>query len=132
MTDYLWKGPEVTIAAAIYEADGKTLKTGYAVIGPRTLDGISYINLRTDAVLTPPAGISETGDQLSAALIGTWAPAEVTPVETDAQTEATTTAEATPAAETTPAKSAEASTEKATTAQAETTTAAATPTVAAS
>lgn len=75
MTDYLWNGPEATVASAIYEADGKTLKSGYSVIGPRTLDGISYVNLRTDATLTLPAGLSETGEQLSIALIGTWAPA---------------------------------------------------------
>lgn len=73
MTDYLWNGPEATVASAIYEADGKTLKSGYSVIGPRTLDGISYVNLRTDATLTLPTGLSETGEQLSIALIGTWA-----------------------------------------------------------
>lgn len=77
MTDYLWSGPEATVASAIYEADGKTLKSGYSVIGPRTLDGVSYVNLRTDATLTLPAGLSETGEQLSIALIGTWAPATV-------------------------------------------------------
>lgn len=82
MTDYLWSGPEAVVASVIYEADGKTLKSGYSVIGPRTLDGISYVNLRTDATLTLPAGLSETGEQLSTALIGTWAPATVTTTDT--------------------------------------------------
>lgn len=90
MTDYLWNGPEATVASAIYEADGKTLKSGYSVIGPRTLDGISYVNLRTDATLTLPAGLSVTGKQLSEALIGTWAPAT-----TDATVTSDTSAEAT-------------------------------------
>lgn len=95
MTDYLWNGPEATVASAIYESDGKTLKSGYSVIGPRTLDGISYVNLRTDATLTLPAGLIVTGEQLSEALIGTWAPAT-----TDATAASNTSAEATATAAT--------------------------------
>lgn len=112
MTDYLWNGPEATVASAIYEADGKTLKSDYSVIGPRTLDGISYVNLRTDATLTLPAGLSVTGKQLSEALIGTWAPATAeaiaasnTSAEATATTAADTTTASTAAATATPAAS---------------------------
>lgn len=96
MTDYLWNGPEAAVASAIYEADGKTLKSGYSVIGPRTLDGISYVNLRTDATLTLPTGLSVTGKQLSEALIGTWAPATAEAIAAS-NTSAEATAQATTA-----------------------------------
>lgn len=69
---YKWKGQPDTISDLIYQEDGKTLKSGLEVIGPRTLDGVSYVNIRTDQSLTLPDGAAETGSELSDAVVGIW------------------------------------------------------------
>jgi hypothetical protein len=69
---YKWKGQPEMIGALIYQEDGKTLKSGLEVIGPRTLDGVSYVNIRTDQPLTLPDGAAETGPELSDAVVGIW------------------------------------------------------------
>lgn len=109
MTDYLWNGPVNVILSAIYEEDGKTLKSGISgVIGPRTLDGKSYVNVRATVDLETPEGASVTGSQLSAAIIGTWFDSYLgsymspTPIVTSSVIPTTTTAGATTSATTAP------------------------------
>lgn len=72
MTDYKWKGTPEAISNVIYQNDGKTLKNGLQVIGPRTLDGISYVNIRTNQTLTAPEGVTDTGPELSDVIVGVW------------------------------------------------------------
>lgn len=79
MTDYLWHGDPTAIANATTTTqtsdDGATSsvpKDGLNIIGPRILDGIAYVNVRTDQELTIPEGISVTGPELSVAVIGIW------------------------------------------------------------
>ncbi|KXV58004.1 hypothetical protein AD947_07390 [Acetobacter tropicalis] len=72
MTDYKWKGTPEAIANLLYQGDGKTLKAGVQVIGPRILDGVAYVNIRTNDALTLPSGVSETGPELSDAVVGVW------------------------------------------------------------
>ncbi|HWL80114.1 MAG TPA: hypothetical protein VNR89_04115 [Roseomonas sp.] len=66
--DNLWNGPLETVAAAI---EGQP-----NVLGPRDLDGVAYVNVRTDAALPIPAGLKRTGPELSAVILGVWAVAE--------------------------------------------------------
>lgn len=72
MTDYKMKGPEKSISSTIYQEDGKGLKDGLEVIGPRVLDGIAYVNIRTDLTLTFPEDVAETGPELSSVILGDW------------------------------------------------------------
>lgn len=70
--DYKLNGPADAVAALVFLKDGKTPRKGFQVIGPRTLDGLSYVNVRTDNNLTVPKGIQATSPELSSALIGDW------------------------------------------------------------
>ena len=80
MTDYLWHGDAAAIAAltTTTEIDPDTQKSvsipkqGISIIGPRILDGIAYVNVRTDLSLSIPEGVEITGTELSAAVIGVW------------------------------------------------------------
>lgn len=65
MIDHRWHGsPEAVAAAAMGQPN---------IIGPRTLDGIAYVCVRADTALPLPAGLSETGQELSALVLGVWA-----------------------------------------------------------
>lgn len=80
MTDYTLHGAPSDIDALIYtgqtdENGVDILRTGLQVIGPRELDGVSYVNVRTGSTLAVPEDVSETGPQLSAALVGVWSDA---------------------------------------------------------
>ncbi len=87
MTDYLWHGDPSTLSGALFDpvTDPDTQevtqqpKAGLAIIGPIVLDGIAYVNVRTDQALTPPAGVTVTGPELSRAVLGDWAAAPDVP-----------------------------------------------------
>lgn len=74
MTDYKVKGTQEVISDLIYSDETtSTLKPSLQVIGPRVLDGIAYVNIRTDEDLDiSGAGISQTGPELSDAVVGVW------------------------------------------------------------
>lgn len=61
--DYRFYGPPASVANAIGSEDH---------LGPATLDGISYVNVRTDKPFTVPDDCKETGPELSAAILGVW------------------------------------------------------------
>jgi uncharacterized membrane protein len=90
MTDYLWNGSLADVNAAIYvsvvnpltQVATNQLVAGYSVIGPTVMDGVAYVNVRTDAVLTTPAGLSVIGVQLSRSVLGDWADVPVIPPTT--------------------------------------------------
>jgi hypothetical protein len=65
MIDHRWHGSPEAVAAALPGQPN--------IIGPRTLDGIAYICVRADEPLAIPAGLSETGLELSALVLGVWA-----------------------------------------------------------
>lgn len=44
----------------------------YSILGPRTLDGVSYACVRTDSDFSIPEGCEVTGPELSAAILGSW------------------------------------------------------------
>lgn len=64
MTDYKFHGPESAVKDAL---DGQK-----SVLGPRTLDGVSYANVRSDEAITLPEGCEWTGPELSSAILGDW------------------------------------------------------------
>ncbi len=66
--DTRFHGPPDAVAALI-----ASLGDGANVIGPRLLDGVAYACVRADAPLALPAGLTVTGAELSAAVIGVWA-----------------------------------------------------------
>jgi hypothetical protein len=65
MIDHHWHGSPEAVAAAVLGLPD--------IIGPRTLDGIAYVCVRADAALGMPAGLSETGLELSSLVLGVWA-----------------------------------------------------------
>lgn len=89
MTDYLFHGDPDLIGTTVFDSatdpdtQAVTLqaKSGFNIIGPITLDGIGYANVRTDSVLTIPDGLTITTPQLSTAILGDWA---VVPVDVPA------------------------------------------------
>lgn len=64
MTDYKFHGPESIVKDAL---DGQK-----NVLGPRTLDGVSYANVRSEEAITIPEGCEQTGPELSSAILGDW------------------------------------------------------------
>lgn len=92
MTDYLLNGDPAIIARATTTTktneDGEISsapKAGMNIIGPRILDGIAYVNVRTEQSFTIPAGVSVTGPELSAAVIGIWSDPIPVPTETNSK-----------------------------------------------
>jgi hypothetical protein len=65
MIDHHWHGSPEAVAAAVLGRPN--------IIGPRTLDGIAYVCVRADTAVPMPAGLSETGLELSALVLGIWA-----------------------------------------------------------
>lgn len=61
--DYRFYGPPASVSNAIGSEEH---------LGPVTLDGISYTNVRTDEPFTVPDDCKETGPELSAAILGVW------------------------------------------------------------
>ena len=94
MTDYKLKGTQEVISGLIYSDETtSTLKPSLQVIGPRVLDGIAYVNIRTDEDLDiSGTGISQTGPELSDAVVGVWYDPSVIDV-TNTGTEQVNTAE---------------------------------------
>lgn len=81
MTDSVFHGPPDLVKSAADEA----LSKGDSALGPRTLDGVSYVNIRSkDGQGSIPEGCVQTGPQLSQALLGMWFDAipKTTPTET--------------------------------------------------
>lgn len=75
--DFRFNGKPEDIQGCLKDADGKALPD---VLGPRTLDGVAYTNVRTEAGFTIPSGCSTTGPELSAALLGDWFDSQTAPV----------------------------------------------------
>jgi hypothetical protein len=81
MTDYLWHGDPAAIAGAVFDSATDPVthlaiqqpKPGLSLIGPRVLDGVAWVSIRTDATLTPPSGVTASGPETSLAILGTWA-----------------------------------------------------------
>lgn len=73
-SDFRWHGPAADARAAYEELTANPVVAGVLPFdGPRILDGTGYLNARALGALERPAALSETGPQLSAALIGVWA-----------------------------------------------------------
>lgn len=79
MIDQAWTGPDAAMTAAL-AALGYPIAQGttpdprvLALVGPRSLDGTSYVLIRSTVALTLPTGLAVTGPQLSAAVVGTIA-----------------------------------------------------------
>jgi hypothetical protein len=65
MIDHRWHGKPEAVAAAT---------AGHPnVIGPRTLDGVTYVCVRSESPLDSPPDLSETGPELSMTVLGVWA-----------------------------------------------------------
>jgi hypothetical protein len=62
--DHRWHGPPAAIAAATLGRPD--------LLGPRMLDGVAYVALRSTAPLPLPPSLARTGPQLSVALLGDW------------------------------------------------------------
>lgn len=65
--DHRWHGPPEAVTAALDAI------TPESTIPPRVLDGIAYVAVRALAPIALPAGLAETGPELSIAILGTWA-----------------------------------------------------------
>lgn len=68
--DYRWHGDPAVLDAAMADIIAES------VIGPVVLDGIAYVAVRALAPIERPTGLSDTGRQLSLAVLGTWADGE--------------------------------------------------------
>lgn len=65
---YSWQGAPDDVTAAIATLSG----IDPTILGPRTLDGVSYFRVRSVTPLTTPAGLTATGVQLAEAINGIW------------------------------------------------------------
>jgi len=74
--DYQWDGTEDAVSAFLVDYVGE-------VLGPRVLDGRSYIAVRSVAEMVKPSNLRTTGPELSAAIVGVWMTPD--PVETVAE-----------------------------------------------
>jgi len=87
MTDYLWNGPLPIITDAFYNnitdpvtlINTNVLVAGYSILGPVVVNGIAYVNVRTDYTLTIRPGLSVTSAILSSAIVGDWPVVPTTP-----------------------------------------------------
>jgi len=75
--DSHWHGAPADVTAALtalgWTADGSGAPQYAGLLPTRTLDGITYVAVRATTALTLPAGLTETGPDLSAAVLGVWA-----------------------------------------------------------